>query len=68
MQRALLGKRKVGPKVYLSAIAVGLGVYLRKKFFRFFSLPGCHWEPPPPTPPHPLLTSRLGLKMFFMLV
>ena len=47
MQRALLGKRKVGSKVYLSAIAVGLGVYLRKKIFVFFSLPGCHWEPPP---------------------
>ena len=36
IQRALLGKRKLGSKVYLSAIAMGLGVCLGKKIFVFF--------------------------------
>ena len=38
MQEALLGRGKVGSKVYLSTIAVGLAVCLRKKIFVFFFL------------------------------
>ena len=51
MWRALLRKRKFGSKVYLSAIAGGLGVYLGKKILVSFPCLDAIWSPLPRPPP-----------------